>query len=53
MHRLTIKDSIEERILALQEDKKKIADSVLGIEKTEGGARAARLNIKDLMSLFK
>jgi SNF2 family DNA or RNA helicase len=52
VHRLTIKDTIEERIMNLQEQKKRIADSVLG-EGTVRRQGAARLNIQDLMMLFR
>lgn len=53
VYRLTIKDTIEERIMALQEQKKKIADAVLGEGTVGRPTGAARLNIQDLMMLFR
>lgn len=54
VHRLTIKDTIEERIMKLQEQKKQIANRVLGEGGELGGqAGAARLDIQDLMMLFR
>jgi SNF2 family DNA or RNA helicase len=52
VHRLTIKDTIEQRIMKLQEQKQKIEDSVLGDE-TCRKQGAASLELQDLMMLFR
>ncbi|KAJ8769906.1 hypothetical protein K2173_008988 [Erythroxylum novogranatense] len=49
--RLTIKDTVEDRILALQEEKRKMVASAFG-EDHNGGA-GARLTVEDLKYLFK
>ncbi|RHZ75362.1 hypothetical protein Glove_216g60 [Diversispora epigaea] len=46
--RLTIKNSIEDRILILQDKKRQLAAGALG----EGDARVGRLTVNDLMFLF-
>lgn len=48
--RLTIKDTVEDRILALQEEKRKMVASAFGEDKS--GTFAARLNMEDLKYLF-
>lgn len=48
--RLTIKDTVEDRILALQEEKRKMVASAFGEDGT--GTPAARLNADDLRYLF-
>lgn len=48
--RLTVANSIEDRILALQEKKRIMVSSVLGQD--GGGGAASRLSIEDLKSLF-
>lgn len=52
VHRLVIANSIEDRILELQEQKKQLADGVL-----EGGVignrRRQGLSLQDLMKLFR
>lgn len=49
VRRLIIKDTIEQRILALQEKKSALADGAMG----EGaGGRLGRLTVQDLMKLF-
>nr|XP_043625841.1 helicase-like transcription factor CHR28 [Erigeron canadensis] len=48
--RLTIKDTVEDRILALQEEKRKLVASAFGEDQT--GSSAARLNADDLKYLF-
>lgn len=48
--RLTIKDTVEDRILSLQEEKRKMVASAFG-EDHSGGA-AARLTVEDLKYLF-
>jgi hypothetical protein len=47
--RIIVKDTVEERILALQEQKIAIADTALGDKAT---VRVGRLNIRELVSLF-
>ncbi|KAK2993540.1 hypothetical protein RJ640_007372 [Escallonia rubra] len=48
--RLTIKDTVEDRILSLQEEKRKIVASAFGEDPS--GASAARLSVEDLRKLF-
>ncbi|KAK9916313.1 hypothetical protein WJX75_001149 [Coccomyxa subellipsoidea] len=48
--RLTIADTVEDRILALQEKKRRLADAALG--NGEGGVQASRLTMEDLHYLF-
>ncbi|KAL1192621.1 Helicase-like transcription factor CHR28 [Cardamine amara subsp. amara] len=48
--RITIKDTVEDRILALQEDKRKMVASAFGEE--HGGSSATRLTVDDLKYLF-
>ncbi|GAB2275316.1 hypothetical protein Dimus_010079 [Dionaea muscipula] len=48
--RLTVKDTVEDRILALQEEKRKMVASAFGEDKT--GSSGARLTIGDLKYLF-
>ncbi|CAN8271474.1 unnamed protein product [Cochlearia groenlandica] len=48
--RITIKDTIEDRILLLQEDKRKMIASAFG---EEHGGSGARLTVADLNYLFK
>ncbi|PRQ41456.1 putative DNA helicase chromatin remodeling SNF2 family [Rosa chinensis] len=48
--RLTIKDTVEDRILALQDEKRKMVASAFG-EDNSGGS-AARLTVEDLRYLF-
>ncbi|CAL5025297.1 unnamed protein product [Urochloa decumbens] len=50
--RLTVKDTVEDRILSLQEGKKKMIQSALG-EDQSGGSAATRLTVEDLKYLFK
>ncbi|XP_039774119.1 helicase-like transcription factor CHR28 isoform X2 [Panicum virgatum] len=50
--RLTIKDTVEDRILSLQEGKKKMVQSALG-EDESGGSAAAQLTVEDLKYIFK
>lgn len=47
VHRLTIKDTVEERILQLQERKREVAQSALN-----GDINASRLTVSDLKELF-
>ncbi|KAJ4867336.1 SNF2 domain-containing protein / helicase domain-containing protein / zinc finger protein-related [Raphanus sativus] len=48
--RVTIKDTIEDKILSLQEDKRKMVASAFGEE--HGGSSATRLTVDDLKHLF-
>ncbi|XP_028767010.1 helicase-like transcription factor CHR28 [Neltuma alba] len=48
--RLTIKDTVEDRILALQEDKRKMVASAFGED--QAGGTATRLTVDDLKYLF-
>ncbi|CAH8328948.1 unnamed protein product [Eruca vesicaria subsp. sativa] len=48
--RITIKDTVEDRILTLQEEKRKIVASAYGEE--NGGSSATRLTVDDLKHLF-
>ncbi|KAI9344636.1 SNF2 family N-terminal domain-containing protein [Obelidium mucronatum] len=48
VYRLTIRNSIEDRILQLQEDKRTITAGVLG----EGNIKVGRLSLSDLQFLF-
>ncbi|XP_020591599.1 helicase-like transcription factor CHR28 isoform X2 [Phalaenopsis equestris] len=48
--RITIKDTIEDRILALQEEKRKLVSSAFGED--NAGSHAARLTVEDLKYLF-
>lgn len=48
--RLTIKDTVEDRILALQEEKRKMVSSAFGDDKS--GSFATRLTVEDLRYLF-
>ncbi|PCH44932.1 hypothetical protein WOLCODRAFT_145249 [Wolfiporia cocos MD-104 SS10] len=49
VHRLVIADTVEDRVLALQERKKNLADNSLG----EGnGTKVGRLSVRELANLF-
>ncbi|XP_058755368.1 helicase-like transcription factor CHR28 isoform X1 [Vicia villosa] len=48
--RLTVKDTVEDRILALQEKKRKMVASAFGEDET--GGRQSRLTVDDLKYLF-
>ncbi|KAF7808412.1 helicase-like transcription factor CHR28 [Senna tora] len=48
--RLTVKDTVEDRILALQEEKRKMVASAFGED--HAGSSAARLTVDDLKYLF-
>ncbi|XP_038995167.1 helicase-like transcription factor CHR28 isoform X2 [Hibiscus syriacus] len=48
--RLTVKDTVEDRILALQQKKRKMVASAFGEDET--GGRQARLTVEDLEYLF-
>ncbi|CAD6259487.1 unnamed protein product [Miscanthus lutarioriparius] len=50
--RLTVKDAVEDRILSLQEGKRKMIESALG-EDPSGDSPATRLTVEDLKYLFK
>ncbi|TVU43058.1 hypothetical protein EJB05_09494 [Eragrostis curvula] len=49
--RLTIKDTVEDRILALQEEKRAMVNSAFGEDKS--GGHATRLTMEDLRYLFR
>ncbi|KAK4481250.1 hypothetical protein RD792_012133 [Penstemon davidsonii] len=49
--RLTIKDTVEDRILSLQEDKRKMVASAFGED--QSGGHATRLTVEDLRFLFE
>ncbi|XP_062192955.1 helicase-like transcription factor CHR28 isoform X2 [Phragmites australis] len=49
--RLTIKDTVEDRILALQEEKRAMVNSAFGEDKS--GGHATRLTVEDLRYLFR
>ncbi|CAI0415341.1 unnamed protein product [Linum tenue] len=48
--RLTIKDTVEDRILALQDEKRKMVSSAFGED--QGGGTATKLTVEDLRFLF-
>nr|KAJ0212678.1 hypothetical protein LSAT_V11C400167010 [Lactuca sativa] len=48
--RITIKDTVEDRILALQEEKRKLHASTFGEDRS--GISMARLNAEDLRYFF-
>lgn len=47
IYKLTIKNTVEERIVGLQERKRELANATI-----EGKASAAKLTMKDMMALF-
>ncbi|KAF2098361.1 hypothetical protein NA57DRAFT_66676 [Rhizodiscina lignyota] len=50
VYKITIKDSVEERILELQESKRKLANAAI----EQGGAKGLnKLSMQDIMNLFK
>ncbi|PWZ52052.1 Helicase-like transcription factor CHR28 [Zea mays] len=49
--RLTVKDNVEDRILALQEEKRTMVNSAFGDDKA--GGHATRLTMEDLRYLFR
>uniref|UniRef100_A0A7N0TPX8 Helicase-like transcription factor CHR28 n=1 Tax=Kalanchoe fedtschenkoi TaxID=63787 RepID=A0A7N0TPX8_KALFE len=51
--RLTIKDTVEDRILALQEEKRKMVSSAFGDGQDRSGGAATRLTFEDLTYLFR
>jgi hypothetical protein len=48
VYRLSIHNSVEERILELQEAKRKLAEAAI-----EGGKAIGKLSMKDILNLFK
>lgn len=48
MYRLSIHNSVEERILELQEAKRKLANAAI-----EGGQAIGKLGMKEILALFK
>ncbi|XP_057764545.1 helicase-like transcription factor CHR28 isoform X2 [Salvia miltiorrhiza] len=51
VYRLTVKDTVEDRILALQERKREMVASAFGEDET--GGRQTRLTVEDLKYLFR
>ncbi|XP_047980814.1 helicase-like transcription factor CHR28 isoform X1 [Salvia hispanica] len=49
--RLTVKDTVEDRILSLQDDKRKMVASAFGED--QSGSHGARLSMEDLRFLFE
>lgn len=47
IYKVTVKDTVEERILDLQEKKRELADATI-----EGKTAAGKLTMKDMMALF-
>lgn len=50
VYRLFIENSVEQRILKLQEEKARLAAEAMG--EGTGGAKGAQLSVQDLMRLF-
>lgn len=48
VYKLTVKDTVEERILDLQEKKRQLADATI-----EGKTAAANLTMEDMLKLFR
>jgi len=48
VYKLTIADTVEERILDLQEAKRKLANAAI-----EGGKAIGKLSMKDILALFR
>lgn len=48
VYKLTVKDTVEERILALQEKKRALASAAI-----EGKEKVGKLSMKDILNLFK
>ena len=48
VYKMTIKDTVEARILALQERKRELANSTI-----EGKGAAGKLTLKDMLALFR
>lgn len=48
VYKMTIKDTVEARILALQEQKRELANSTI-----EGKGAAGKLTLKDMLALFR
>lgn len=51
VYRITVKDSIEDNILKLQEKKRELVQAALG-ERADGSVVAGRLTMQDIMFLF-
>lgn len=49
VYKITVKDSVEERILALQETKRELANQTI---EGHGKAGAGKLGMKEILSLF-
>lgn len=53
VYKLTIADSVEERILQLQDKKRELANAAIGEGDMAGRAKAAKMSMNDIMFLFK
>jgi len=53
VYKLTIENSVEERILQLQDKKRELAKAAIGDGDMAGKAKAAKMSMKDIMFLFK
>ncbi|KAA8897611.1 SNF2 family N-terminal domain-containing protein [Sphaerosporella brunnea] len=53
VYKLTIADSVEERILQLQEKKRELAKAAIGDGDMAGRAKAAKMSMNDILFLFK
>jgi hypothetical protein len=53
VYKLTIADSVEERILLLQDRKRELAKAAIGDGDMAGRAKAAKMSMKDILFLFK
>lgn len=52
VYKITVADSVEERILELQEKKRELANAAFG-DGALGKAKAAKLSMKDILYLFR
>jgi hypothetical protein len=48
IYKMTVKDTVEERILDLQEKKRQLADATI-----EGKTKATKLTMEDMLKLFR
>lgn len=53
VYKLTIADSVEERILQLQDRKRELAKAAIGDGDMASKAKAAKMSMKDILFLFK
>lgn len=52
VYKLTIADTVEERILQLQDKKRDLANAAIGEGDMAARAKAAKMDMKDIMFLF-